>query len=309
MRLFFATDLHGSDVCFRKLCAAADFYDCEALIMGGDVSGKFLIPILAGGDEVTYELGGLRRSVPHDELDRELTRIANMGYYPVVGDEDLVRALEDPEVYEQRLLDEAIKRVERWVEHAEERLGRTGVPILFAPGNDDEEAIDAAFAGGTVFVNCQQQVVRLNGTEIVTEGWSNPTPWKTPRECPEEELEGRLRDLVAKVEDVDGALFNFHVPPHGTTLDVCPKLDENLTVVTEMGNPVQVHAGSTAVRTVIEEYQPLGSLHGHIHESRSAAKLGRTTAINPGSEYGEGVLMGAIVTIQRGKLKFQFTTG
>ena len=60
--------------------------------------------------------------------------------------------------------------------------------------------------------------------------------------------------------------------------------------------------GSRAVREFIEQHQPIVSLHGHIHESRGAVRIGRTVAINPGSTYGEGVLDGAIIDIEDGEV-------
>ncbi len=309
MRMYFATDLHGSEVCFRKFCEAAEFYNCEALVMGGDVTGKMLVPITVQGDTATFDLGGERRTVAVSALPAEEKRIANMGYYPVRGDADAVSDLADAGVYEQRLLDEALKRIHRWVTYADGRLGDTGIKIYFAPGNDDDPAVDEAFAGSSTFVNCEQAVVDLGGIEMASSGWSNRTPWSTPRECDEDDLEARLRTVVTRLKDPMRAIFNFHVPPHGTSLDVCPEIDEEFRVVTVMGNPAQIHAGSTAVRTVIEEFQPLASLHGHIHESRSAVQLGRTWAVNPGSEYGEGVLLGAIILVKKQKVKYTFTAG
>jgi uncharacterized protein len=309
MRLFFATDLHGSEVCFRKFCEAADFYNCEALIMGGDVTGKMLVPIRVEGDRATFELGGEQRIVDTGALEVEQKRIANMGYYPVVGDRESLEALSDGEAYESRLLEEAIARIHHWTQYAEDRLGSTQVRIYFAPGNDDPPSVDEAFAASNVFINCEQKTVELNGLEMASSGWSNRTPWSTPRECDEDELEGRLRSLIEGVKDPSRAIFNFHVPPYGTSLDLCPQIDEEFRVVTVMGNPVQMHAGSTAVRSLIEEYQPLVSLHGHIHESRSAVQLGRTWAVNPGSEYGEGVLAGAIILVSKQKVKYTFTAG
>ena len=309
MRLFFATDLHGSDVCFRKFCEAADFYNCEALIMGGDVTGKMIVPIRLEQGRASFDLGGEQRTVDESELAPEEKRIANMGYYPVVGDGEALAALSDGETYENRLLDEALKRIDHWVQYAEERLGSTPIKIYFAPGNDDDPSVDDAFGASSVFVNCEQRVVELDGLQMASSGWSNRTPWSTPRECDEPELEQRLRAVVAGVEDPDRAIFNFHVPPHGTPLDLCPEIDEDFRVVTVMGNPVQMHAGSTAVRLMIEEFQPLVSVHGHIHESRNAVKLGRTWAVNPGSEYGEGVLLGAIISVRKQKVKYTFTAG
>ncbi len=309
MRLYFATDLHGSDVCFHKFCEAADFYNCETLVMGGDVTGKLLIPITTHGESATFRLGGEQRTVATAAIPAEQKRIANMGYYSVVGDHDATSELSAPEAYESRLLDEALKRIGEWVAYAEARLGANGSKIYFAPGNDDPPVVDDAFAGSSVFVNCEKTVVDLGGIEMASTGWSNRTPWATPRECDEDALEARLRSVATRLRDPSRALFNFHVPPYGTPLDLCPKIDEDFRVVTVMGNPIQMHAGSTAVRAVIEELQPLASLHGHIHESRSAVQLGRTWAVNPGSEYGEGVLCGAIITIKKEKVKYTFTAG
>src|ERR1700733_3372167 len=278
MRLYFATDLHGSEVCFRKFCEAADFYNCEALVMGGDVTGKLLVPIAVDGQTASFDLGGERRTVDVSALPAEEKRIANMGYYPVVGDADAMTELAAGPDYEQRLLDEALARIREWVAYAEQRLGPKDIKIYFAPGNDDDPAVDQAFSGSSVFVNCESDVVDVEGIEMASSGWSNRTPWSTPRECDEDALEERLRSIVAGVKDPTRAIFNFHVPPHGTSLDVCPEIDEEFRVVTVMGNPVQIHAGSTAVRSVIEEFQPMVSLHGHIHESRAAVQLGRTWA-------------------------------
>jgi Icc-related predicted phosphoesterase len=68
--------------------------------------------------------------------------------------------------------------------------------------------------------------------------------------------------------------------------------------------------GSKAVRAAIERYQPLVSVHGHIHESRAVNKLGRTTCLNPGSEYGDGNLRAALVNMKSAKLQsYQLITG
>jgi Icc-related predicted phosphoesterase len=309
MKVVFATDLHGSELCFRKFCAAAAFYRCEALIMGGDVTGKLLVPITSRDGHLSYRLGGVIRTVKSADAEAERTRLANMGYYPVIVDEDSAAELMDADAYEERLTAEAWERCRRWAAYADERLGPAGIPILIGPGNDDPFEIDSAFDGSTVFVNGENEAVELFGTAVATVGWSNPTPWQTPRECSEDQLEVRLRRAVARLRDPESAVFNFHVPPYDTQLDICPKLDDELRVVTVMGNPIPTHAGSTAVRKIIEEFQPRASLHGHIHESRANQTLGRTIALNPGSEYSEGVLQGVIVFIEPGKVRHTFTSG
>jgi Icc-related predicted phosphoesterase len=309
MRIFFATDLHGSDICFRKFCAAADFYNCDALILGGDLTGKMLVPVRRRNSEVEYDLGGVSVRMANHQLEAVRKRIANMGYYAVVGDDDELHALDDPGVYEGRLLQESLDRAREWVGYAEEHLNPRGISILVAPGNDDHPQLDGIFAASSSFQMAEQKVVMIDSIEIITTGWSNPTPWRTPRECTEDELEARLRQLVGQLTNPRRAIYNIHVPPHNTSLDICPKLDEKFSVVTIMGNPVLIHAGSIAVRKVIEETQPVVSLHGHIHESRNVVKLGRTLAINPGSEYGEGVLMGSIVTVKGDQATQTFTAG
>jgi Icc-related predicted phosphoesterase len=308
-RVFFATDLHGSDLCFKKFCAAPDFYGATHLILGGDLTGKLLVPVVRNGRQATFHLGGVTEEVSLDDLDGQLKRLGNMGYYPVVGDAEMAEELADGERYEERLTQEALVRAERWVQYAEEKLaGR--VQILVAGGNDDDPAVDEVFRDrGGVFVNGEGRVAEIGGLQVASCGWANPTPWNTPRECGEDELRERLATVVSGLDDPSGALFNFHVPPHETALDVCPELDDELRVVTVMGSPVQQHAGSTAVRGVIEELQPLVSLHGHIHESRGVEQIGRTTAVNAGSEYSEGVLLGAVVDLDGERASVVLTAG
>ena len=106
-------------------------------------------------------------------------------------------------------------------------------------------------------------------------------------------------------------MFNLHVPPIRTPLDMAPVVDENLHPVIQGGSVLMGPAGSQAVRNVIENYQPLLALHGHIHESRGLAKLGKTVCVNPGSAYGEGVLHGALFELDRrkGLKRYQLTSG
>jgi Icc-related predicted phosphoesterase len=309
VKIFFATDLHASEVCFRKFCAAAGFYGCDALVMGGDVTGKLVVPIVVEDGHARYRLGGVTHRCGRQEVPVEERRIANMGYYAVVGGPEVEDELADPQRYEARLLHEARRRLQGWAQYADGRLGPSGVPILVAPGNDDDPSIDSVFEASTVFINGEAAIRDLLGVEVASSGWSNTTPWHTPRELSEPDLECRLRTLASQLRDPEHAIFNFHVPPHGTPLDLCPELDEGLRMVTVMGAPVMAHAGSVAVRRLIEEFQPLLGLHGHIHEARGAVRLGRTLALNPGSEYSEGVLKGVIVSIDGGKVQHSFTAG
>ena len=189
---------------------------------------------------------------------------------------------------------------------ADERLAGAGIPVYMAPGNDDYLEVDAVIGGSQTITNCNDRLVRVGPHEMVTFAWTNPTPWQTPREKPDEELEPMLEALIAQVRDMPNAIFNFHAPPYGSALDLAPELTADLIQAADR----KVHVGSRAVARAIERHRPLLGLHGHIHESRGIQRLGRTTIINPGSEYSEGILKGVVIVLEKGKVKdYIFTSG
>lgn len=313
--LFFATDLHGSEVCWRKFVAAADFYGADVLILGGDFTGKLVIPVVSqGGDRHTASFMGKDYDLAEDELAGFFRRVADSGFYPVEMEPDRfaeVRSSADliDDLFEELM----VERLVSWIEYANERLSESDVRIYTAPANDDPYYIDDVIAehGGDRFLNVEDKVVTIApGHEMISTGYTNRTPWQTPREFDEDTIEAHIDQMVERVENVETAIFNLHPPPYGTALDPAPRLDDDLRVVTSSGATVMDHVGSKAVLSIIERHQPLLSLHGHIHESAGRVQIGRTTAINPGSEYGEGVLKGAVVRVGGGQIhSFQATSG
>jgi hypothetical protein len=200
----------------------------------------------------------------------------------------------------------ALQRLQEWMALADERLAGTGIKVYMAPGNDDVMEVDAIIGSSNAIENCADKVVMVGEHEMVTYCWANPTPWNTPREKTDEEMEPMLEALIGKVKKSDWAIFNFHAPPYGYALDLAPELTKDLIQAMDR----KIHVGSRAVAKMIQKYQPFLSLHGHIHESRGIQKLGKTTMINPGSEYSEGILRGVILDIERGKVKdYIFTSG
>jgi Icc-related predicted phosphoesterase len=179
------------------------------------------------------------------------------------------------------------------------------------PGNDDAFIVDSVFEGSKSVVNPEGKVVDIGeGFEMISSGYSNMTPWKCPRDVPEDQLAANLETMVAKVKDMSRCIFNLHCPPYGTTIDQAPKLDENQQPKMGPSGTVMESVGSTAVAASIKNHQPLVGLHGHIHESRGICRIGRTLCVNPGSEYGEGILRGAIVTLKGDRvLSYSFTSG
>ena len=313
--IFFATDLHGSETCFRKFVAAAGFYGADLLVLGGDLTGKLVVPLVSQPDG-RYEawVHGRRRLLDSDgaaELERQ-ARVAG-SYTRRMTAEEHQHLEASPDAVEELFAELMTETLRRWLRHANERLAGSEVRILTAPGNDDPWLVDDVLRehGGERVALVEGEIVEVApGHELLTTGWTNKTPWNTPREYPEEAIAQRLDDLAAGLANPAGALFNIHVPPYDSRLDTAPLLGQDLKVRTSMGGEVTAPVGSTAVRDAIERHQPLVSLHGHIHESGGTARLGRTLAVNAGSEYGEGVLRGVLVTVGGGKVvRYQATTG
>lgn len=318
-RIFFASDLHGSDRTFRKFLAAARHYDANVLVMGGDVVGKVAVPIIREGNNgYRVRLMGRTERIENGAALADLVeRLETLGYYGKVMDEAEFHDISaDEEKTEALFRDLAVARLKAWIDLAEKRLAGTGVKLYVMGGNDDEQDMLDAVSSGNYesIVFCEDKPVMIDERHVmVSNGYGTPTPWHTPREVSEDELAVMLDSLAAQVPDPSRAIFNFHVPPVDSTLDTCPQLDWNTDPPAQIikgGQPVLYGAGSRAVRESIEKYQPLLSLHGHIHESGGVTKLGRTTAVNPGSEYGEGILRGCLITLAPDAVRsFQMTSG
>jgi Icc-related predicted phosphoesterase len=302
LKLFYASDVHGSGICWRKFVGAGRFYSADALVMGGDLTGKAIVPIEQGPDgRFSAEFLGERHEGANEEdLHSLLDAIRYNGLYPwVAGPEEVKRHRTDQRardaLFERVMLDEA----RSWIRLADERLAGSGIGVFVMAGNDDPWSVDAVIEESSYVVACDDRVVRLGDHEMVSCSYANPTPWKSPREMDEAALYAHLKGLVERVEDPGRAIFNFHVPPHGSGLDMAIEINpDNLTPVHKGGQPNVIPVGSTAVRQIIEEYQPLLSLHGHIHESRADARIGRTVAINAGSEYNSGRIHGVLVQLE-----------
>jgi Icc-related predicted phosphoesterase len=318
-RLFFATDVHGSERTFRKFLNCAKFYKVDHIIMGGDIMGKFLVPIVHEHDShYRVTLQGTTETIEGtDALAAIKERIETLGFYHVTVQEDELHAMQaDQTQIDAKFRQLARERIERWIALADERLEGTNVKWYVTGGNDDQPEVLTVFdeVPSEHVVNCEGRVVMVDDLYPTANcGYSNPTPWDTPREVDEDRLEEILEEAVQGIDDFTSAIFNFHVPPYDCTLDDCPKLDWSTdppSPIVVAGVAQSAPAGSTAVRKVIEKYKPLLTLTGHIHESRGLVTIGRTTVINPGSEYGEGIIRGCIFTLRPGKVVgYQMTSG
>jgi uncharacterized protein len=312
MKIFFATDVHGSEICWKKFLNAAAFYKADMVVLGGDVTGKAMVPIIAfPGYWETKIRGELIRVETREDLIAVEQRIRDRGFYPMVITPDEYNVIAgSEEAKDQRFESEMLRSLDRWLNMADDKLGHHGdVPCILNGGNDDIFDIDPVIEASPSVTFAEGKVLDLGGFYMVSMGWTNPTPWDTHREAPEAELTRKIDAVVAGVPDLSRTIFNFHAPPYGTGLDDAPALDANLRPT--YGGAVMKAVGSTAVRAAISKYQPLVSLHGHIHESKGVAKLGRSRAVNPGSSYSDGVLQAALIDLngKNGKVKYVLVNG
>ena len=303
MKIFFATDIHGSEICWRKFLNSAAFYKADMVVLGGDVTGKVMVPIVAYPGYWQVTLGGqAQRLETQAELDEVQRLIRNRGSYPaIVTPDELTVLSEEQGAVDRRFTVEMIKSLDRWLDMADGKLKGGDIPCILNGGNDDIWEIDDVIESSPCVSFAEGKVLELDGFHLVSMGWTNPTPWDTFREAPEEELAAKIETIVAGVPDMERAIFNFHAPPYGSGLDEAPALDATLRPT--HGGAVMKPVGSTAVRDAIMEHQPMLSVHGHIHESRGVKRIGRTFAINPGSVYGDGVLQGAVLELNPKKAK------
>ncbi|HUC59811.1 MAG TPA: hypothetical protein VMA95_20595 [Streptosporangiaceae bacterium] len=303
MKIFFATDIHGSETCWRKFLNAAAFYKADLVILGGDVTGKVMVPIVA---HTGYWQATIRGEAVRMETREELARVENQirarGSYPAVVTPDELAELSATEgAVDQRFSTEMMASLDRWLDMADGKLRGGEIGCILNGGNDDIFEIDELIESSPCVTFAEGKVLDLDGFSLISMGWTNPTPWDTFREAPEDELAAKIEAVAAQVPDMGRTIFNFHAPPYGTGLDEAPALDASLRPM--HGGAVMKPVGSMAVRDSIMAHQPLLSVHGHIHESRGVKKMGRTLAINPGSVYGDGVLQGALIDLDLKKAK------
>lgn len=304
-RLYICSDIHASEGVWRKLLNAtrANLYKVDAVLIAGDLTGKALIPVVQGGargDEWSANLLGQRRTARTDaELGALERSIADVGYYAVrVTPEEHARMGRDAALVTSHFHEQITQRIKAWMTLAAERLEGSGVPLYLMPGNDDDFGIDPLLADSHYAQNVNEQVIDLTPWhQLVSMGWSSPTPWATPRELPEEEFLDRLSVLLKGVRDPRRTVMMTHVPPYDSGLDTAPLLSPDLRPTVTAGDLLRGPVGSTGVRKAIETFQPVLGVHGHIHESGGERRIGSTLAVNAGSEANHGVLRGVLVDL------------
>ncbi len=310
VRLYYASDIHGSDVLWRKFLSAAAAYRASVLIMGGDLTGKVVVPLVERSDGFHVELFGVSEVVSGDAVDEMEQRIRANGMYPHrMTPDDVARVDGLPEAEKEAWFAAVMRATfEQWLRLADERLEPT-TRCFVMPGNDDPDGVDRAIEAAAKVEGCDDRVVEFDGHTMISFGYANRTPFDSPRELDEEELLRRISRLADQAGDMNRCIFNLHVPPYDSSLDTAPALTDDLEVIMSGSAPKMIPVGSSAVREAIERYQPLLALHGHVHESAGATRIGRTLCINPGSEYHTGRISGCLIQLRSDRVVHQFVAG
>jgi len=313
LRLFFTTDVHGSDQCFAKFVNAAAAYSAQVLVLGGDITGKRVVPIVRRGTGWVATMGaGDVRMTTEAEITAFEKDAGNAGLYAFRASDDDVAELETGEAaVDAVFLRLARLRLERWLTLAEQRLAGTGVQLFVNCGNDDPFELDDLLRSSPLAVFPEGRTIAIDERRaLVSVGFANETPWHCPRDTSETDLARRIEAALGDRPAGGELIFNLHCPPYDSGLDLAPKLTAEMSTVMEAGQPVVAPVGSTAVRAAIEQHQPLLSLHGHIHEGRGVVNIGRSVVINPGSEYPDGILRGALIDLDGSGIKgYVLTSG
>ena len=276
------------------------------------MTGKAIVPIIHQGGE-TWKAVLLQQDFMLNgqaEVDDMAQKITSRGYYPYRTTPDEIAELgAHPDRIDKIFHSEVLKRGEQWLAYADEKLAGTGIRCYVSPGNDDMFELDDLVRASKLVQLVEGMVVPLDANhEMISSGWSNVTPWRTYREESEEQLQARFDVMLTQLKNPRQSVFNIHVPPYGSCLDEAPELTANLTPK-DAGRSL-IPVGSHAVRKIVDQYQPLLGLFGHVHEGKGAVRLGKTLCINPGSMYEQGRLLGTLINLDRDKIKnYILTTG
>jgi Icc-related predicted phosphoesterase len=307
-KIFFSTDVHGATTLWKKWLKIPELYNVDILMLCGDLTGKTLIPIIdqGNGSHVVFYAGQNITLQTQEEIADIESKLADMGAYSLRCDGEKIQHLKNNhEEVEKIIKEKAQQRLIQWLDLLVTTIDLNKIKVIVMPGNDDDYAIDPVIRSyedkGIIW--CLDTVIMFDDLELISLAHVNPTPWDTPREASEKQMTGMIKKLVKQLRDPGKSIFNFHAPPYKTRIDLAPELDRNKKPITVGGQVCMIHAGSKAVRKAIETYQPLLGLHGHIHESSGVEKIKNTICINPGSEYGEGILHGYVIEVSHHKVQ------
>jgi uncharacterized protein len=299
LRCLIASDLHGSNACFKKLVALADEVRADICVVAGDISGKrAIIGYPENQEHIRFHEDGRNHTVRMDEFEVLRAQWGNIGIYGIRVKDDV------PSVDEVRLESEAKRlRLTQWLDFAKKRFAPAGRRLFIMPGNDDSPDVVETLNFHNWATNIDDNVVRVGDYALGGLGYSNPTPWQTYRELSESQLSSKLNSLAAALGDCDFPLVAIHVPPLDSGLDLAPEVVrlKNGEFATRPGR--SIHVGSSEVHKFVTSFQPILLACGHCHDSAGFRFIGKSLCLNAGSVFQIGTLNAALVILERGSVK------
>lgn len=302
-RVYFVSDLHGSDVCFRKFLNSGPVYSPDLMVYGGDILGKTLVPIFpdGNGSHRWYPSGHGAQHLAPEELLAVERKIADAGqYFLHTSPEEWDRLQHAPAELEARFEQLALERLRGWLGLVRERLTPTKIPLVMNVGNDDtDEALRVLREERPEnLVVPEGAVVPAGPYEIFGCGYANMTPWHCPRDLEEADLQQVLDRTSGQIGNPRRTILDIHAPPIDTSLDLAPQLDPSFKPIVSAGHILTHHVGSSSVRRLLESTPAVAGLHGHIHESRGEDVVAGVPVFNPGSAYFTGQLQGLLLDFE-----------
>ena len=136
--------------------------------------------------------------------------------------------------------------------------------VLFIPGNCDPPALIEDIEGLKCIHGRCRRIDKINFFGV---GGSSPSPFNTPFELTEVDIEELLKQGYGNCSKSEKCVLVSHSPPKNTLVDVAFGKD---------------HVGSLSVRTFVEKMRPSIVVCGHIHESPGIDKVNGSIIVNPG---------------------------
>ena len=250
MRVIFVSDLHGRIWKFERLAEYAHDLHASVVINGGDVYPNHL-SVSQQGEFITTA------------LDHHFSQFNASGIYYLCypGNDDPI------------ILDQLFKKT----------CEKYPFVIFLAQRKFNIDAFE--FIGMNWIVDypfrlkdrCRMDSKNHTFQEQYGTGFlSNENGWKEIKDWFDfaktlPTIEDELNQLV-RPDDFSNSVYILHMPPANLGLDLCYG---------------EIKVGSTSITRFLEKFQPLLSLHGHIHESPEVsgkwhAKIGNTVCIQPG---------------------------
>ncbi|MEM4694208.1 MAG: metallophosphoesterase, partial [Nitrososphaerota archaeon] len=128
LKILYASDLHGSDIIFKKLVNAATIHKVNVIIVGGDITGKGIVPIVREKNTYISSIYGTRYvASSQDELKELVKRISNLGFYPYIFEKGEEVKLNDQEYFNQLFTKLSRERLLSWINYAEEKMKDSNV--------------------------------------------------------------------------------------------------------------------------------------------------------------------------------------